>query len=141
MEKGKHAVGKREKGKSRTSKFDHDTKRSPRAGGIHRSWYLLKLATRAPRRDHRAPLAARPLAWPGPQDGLGLGQGGPRLKWAKGQFWSKIDEKIQVLRMSLPIVENLSGLQESIFSLFRSCLLYTSPSPRDAHESRMPSSA
>ena len=24
---------------------------------------------------------------------------------------------------------------------FRSCLLYTSPSPRDAHESRMPSSA
>ena len=26
-------------------------------------------------------------------------------------------------------------------TLFRSCLLYTSPSPRDAHESRMPSSA
>ena len=25
--------------------------------------------------------------------------------------------------------------------LFLSCLLYTSPSPRDAHESRMPSSA
>ena len=25
--------------------------------------------------------------------------------------------------------------------LFRICLLYTSPSPRDAHESRMPSSA
>ena len=24
---------------------------------------------------------------------------------------------------------------------FKSCLLYTSPSPRDAHESRMPSSA
>ena len=24
---------------------------------------------------------------------------------------------------------------------FRDCLLYTSPSPRDAHESRMPSSA
>ena len=26
-------------------------------------------------------------------------------------------------------------------SFFQSCLLYTSPSPRDAHESRMPSSA
>ena len=26
-------------------------------------------------------------------------------------------------------------------SQLRSCLLYTSPSPRDAHESRMPSSA
>ena len=60
---------------------------------------------------------AWPLAWPGPQDGLG--QGGLRLKWAKGRFWSKIDEKIKVLRMSLPIVESLSGLQESIFSLFR----------------------
>ena len=31
----------------------------------------------------------------------------------------KIDEQVQVLRMSLPIVENLSGPQESIFSLFR----------------------
>ena len=35
------------------------------------------------------------------------------------RFWSKNDEKIKVLRMSLPIVESLSGLQESIFSLFR----------------------
>ena len=57
------------------------------------------------------------MAWPGPQDGLG--QGGPRLKWAKGRFWSKIDEKVKVLRMSLPIVESLSRLQESIFSLSR----------------------
>ena len=58
-----------------------------------------------------------PLAWPGPQDGLG--QGELRLKWAKDRFWSKIDEKVKVLGMSLPIVESLSGLQESIFSLFR----------------------
>ena len=58
-----------------------------------------------------------PLAWPGPQDGLG--QGGLRLKWAKGRFWSKFDEKVKVLRMSLPNVESLSGLQESVFSLFR----------------------
>jgi hypothetical protein len=63
-----------------------------------------------------------PLAWPGPQDGLG--QGGPRLKWAKGRLWSKNDEKIKVLRMGLPIVENLSGLQESIFSLSRSSQLH-----------------
>ena len=27
------------------------------------------------------------------------------------------------------------------FGTYRPCLLYTSPSPRDAHESRMPSSA
>ena len=31
------------------------------------------------------------LAWPGTQDGLG--QGRLRLKWAKGRFGSKIDEK------------------------------------------------
>ena len=55
--------------------------------------------------------------WLGPQDGLG--RGGLRLKWAKGRFWSKIDEKVKVLRMGLPIVESLSGPQESIFSLFR----------------------
>ena len=60
---------------------------------------------------------AWPLAWPRRQDGLG--QGGPRLKWAKDQIRSKIDEKVKVLRMSLPIVESLSGLQENSFSLFR----------------------
>ena len=56
------------------------------------------------------------LVWP--QDGLG--QGRLRLKWAKGRFWSKNDEKVKVLRMGLPIVENLSGPQESIFSISRS---------------------
>ena len=49
---------------------------------------------------------------------------GQNAKWAKDQFWSKIDEKMKVLRMSLPIVENLSGLQESIFSLSRSPQLH-----------------
>ena len=53
-------------------------------------------------------------AWPGTPGWPGL-----RLKWAKGRFGSKNDEKVKVLRMSLPIVENLSGLQESIFSLSR----------------------
>ena len=57
------------------------------------------------------------MAWPGPQEGLG--QGGPRLKWAKGRFGSKNDEKVKVLRMEFSIVEDLSGLQESIFSLSR----------------------
>ena len=36
------------------------------------------------------------------------------------RFESKNDEKITVLRMEFSIVESLSGLQESIFSLFRS---------------------
>ena len=56
------------------------------------------------------------LAWP---------QGGPwprgaRLKWAKGRFGSKNVEKVTVLRMEFSIVENLSGLQESISNLARS---------------------
>ena len=55
------------------------------------------------------------MAWPGPQDG----QGGPRLKWAKGRFGSKNDEKVKVLKMEFSIVENLSGLQESTFNLSR----------------------
>ena len=55
------------------------------------------------------------LAWP--QNGLG--QGWLRLKWAKGRFGAQIDEKMTVLRMGLPIVENLSGLQESILNLSR----------------------
>ena len=38
---------------------------------------------------------------------------------AKAQFGSKNDEKVKVLRMESSIVENLSGPQESIFSLFR----------------------
>ena len=60
---------------------------------------------------------AWPLAWPGFQDGLG--QGWLRLKWAKGRFGSKNDEKVKVLRMEFSIVENLSGLQESISNLSR----------------------
>ena len=60
-------------------------------------------------------LGLRPLAWPGPQEGLG--QGGPRVKWAKGRFGSKNEEKVKVIRMEFSIVENLGGLQESIFSL------------------------
>ena len=62
------------------------------------------------------------LGLPGPQEGLG--QGGLRLKWAKGRSGSKNEEKVKVLRMEFSIVENLSGLQESIFNLSRSPQLH-----------------
>ena len=38
-------------------------------------------------------------------------------------------------------VENIFNLGPSLFDMFDSCLLYTSPSPRDFEASRMPSSA
>ena len=41
------------------------------------------------------------------------------MKWGKGRFGSKNGEKVKVLRMEFSIVENLSGLQESIFNLSR----------------------
>ena len=50
---------------------------------------------------------------------MALAKGGPRLKWAKGRFGSKNDKKVNVLSMEFSIVENLSGLQESIFNLSR----------------------
>ena len=37
-------------------------------------------------------------------------------------------------------VKNQRAIVEG-FNMVKNCLLYTSPSPRDAHESRMPSSA
>ena len=43
---------------------------------------------------------------------------------------------------SVPLVFNLhGGSGTATGQRYFSCLLYTSPSPRDAHESRMPSSA
>ena len=50
----------------------------------------------------------------------GLGQRALRLMWAKRRFVPKIDEKVKALGMGLPIVESLSGVQESIFSPSRS---------------------
>ena len=49
------------------------------------------------------------LAWPGVQDGLG--QGRLRLKWAKGRFGSKNDEKIQVLGMDSLQWKSLADLR------------------------------
>ena len=48
-------------------------------------------------------------------------------------YVAAITEKIELV----PSVVILPARQTALFA----CLLYTSPSPRDAHESRMPSSA
>ena len=48
-----------------------------------------------------------------------------------------------LLSCSSNIKKELGQVDELVFELtaLEDCLLYTSPSPRDAHESRMPSSA
>ena len=56
--------------------------------------------------------------------------------------WDGI-EKISQGEFLSRIANELSALWESDFNdrLYRGCLLYTSPSPRDRQKSRMPSSA
>ena len=45
------------------------------------------------------------------------------------------ENAIRLIREGEDIFPTVLGYQDTV------CLLYTSPSPRDAHESRMPSSA
>ena len=62
----------------------------------------------------------------------------PVLKWNKGT-WSVSPESNNI--MMAPIVVSLNDDNGDGQITPIDCLLYTSPSPRDAHESRMPSSA
>ena len=41
----------------------------------------------------------------------------------------------------ITVTEDDGSQSQRVLSLFQSCLLYTSPSPRDKRQSRMPSSA
>ena len=59
----------------------------------------------------------RPLTWPGPQDGLG--RGGKGLNGPRVDLGQNMTKTIQNLGIEFSIVENLSGLQESIFNLSR----------------------
>ena len=43
--------------------------------------------------------------------------------------------------ISLPYIKGTSKTLKRIFATHKICLLYTSPSPRDKRQSRMPSSA
>ena len=47
--------------------------------------------------------------------------------------------QIPLIPETMEIVEG--GIEEQIHQVFKNCLLYTSPSPRDRTRSRMPSSA
>ena len=49
------------------------------------------------------------------------------------------DEVFNTISATIPSVENVIG--DGSHAITGTCLLYTSPSPRDGHQSRMPSSA
>ena len=51
-----------------------------------------------------------------------------------------VGEKALEFACGKPIIKEITGQVEHVIAGY-DCLLYTSPSPRDAHESRMPSSA
>ena len=52
----------------------------------------------------------------------------------------KVAKRVKISKNNIGILVCGSGMGMNI-AANRHCLLYTSPSPRDAHESRMPSSA
>ena len=65
------------------------------------------------------------------------------VKDIKIEGLEKISEGALLNYLPVNIGDNLdeNRIQESIRSVYSSCLLYTSPSPRDRTRSRMPSSA
>ena len=68
-------------------------------------------------------------------------------KNTSGDRFFNINGKVLINKMESPRIYEIDLDNNKIkryadnLLLYKSCLLYTSPSPRDAHESRMPSSA
>ena len=57
-------------------------------------------------------------------------------------FCEKFKKVLDIEGLPSLILElNEDYTYEEFYELFGNCLLYTSPSPRDGHQSRMPSSA
>ena len=60
----------------------------------------------------------------------------PKGRQVENSFYEEVSNLFRGIRFKRDeLIEYLHLLQDNF------CLLYTSPSPRDAHESRMPSSA
>ena len=57
------------------------------------------------------------------------------------QFIPASDDEVNVLRSKYNLTQDTKWLMISGSEFYKNCLLYTSPSPRDKRQSRMPSSA
>ena len=58
------------------------------------------------------------------------------------KYLNKVIDFAWADEISFDSIKDQTGLNEKqVIKLMRSCLLYTSPSPRDREKSRMPSSA
>ena len=71
---------------------------------------------------------------------------GQRIRYALeelGPVFVKLGQVLSTRRDLLPddVGDELAKLQDQVAPFPSSCLLYTSPSPRDKRQSRMPSSA
>ena len=75
--------------------------------------------------------------------------GGERYSFLDGLSTNKVDHSCSTVLTTtnakiidvVDVIEVGENLAVVGYGPYKDCLLYTSPSPRDAHESRMPSSA
>ena len=81
------------------------------------------------------PIFDRPLSE------ISFGQVLLRLFQTSRRFNVEVQPQLVLLQKTLLNVEGLGRQLDPELDLWKTCLLYTSPSPRDVEESRMPSSA
>ena len=80
--------------------------------------------------------------WTPPCQSFSLAGGGQGVKDPRGQLLAVGVKYIVQHKPRLAILENVKNLYSKRYrNVVKGCLLYTSPSPRDATLSRMPSSA
>ena len=54
---------------------------------------------------------------------------------------NSVGERFPINRTLMEVIKGLDGASTEMVERSKTCLLYTSPSPRDLYRSRMPSSA
>ena len=97
----------------------------PRKRAVQMPWFFITVPGMC--RGIRLPRRKRSLQMPGLLIAV------PRMPWRPSTG--------EACHTNAVIARNRTMIYRSIIILYRGCLLYTSPSPRDKRQSRMPSSA